>query len=290
MTDARYRKLYPRIWRHAGFRSLDHIDRLVTLYVLTGPQTNRIGCFVLSPGAASEDLSLSGSGTFLKRLANVCGTFGWTFHEPSRVMLVRSWWEWNRPENANVLKGALKDAAELPETPVYADLYECSRNVCQTLGVTFPERLGKRSPIQEQDQEQEQQQDQEQEPVPSSSADDGFDAFWAVYPRKVGKGLCRKLWEIVKPTPERQDAILAAVARQRECAQWLKDGGQYIPHPATWLRQGRWDDEACVDVPQACVAALPVSADFGWCRHEPRCGTRAGHEIKLSRGELETTT
>ena len=26
-------------------------------------------------------------------------------------------------------------------------------------------------------------------------------------------------------------------------AQWQRDNGQYIPHPATWLNQGRWDDE-----------------------------------------------
>lgn len=24
--------------------------------------------------------------------------------------------------------------------------------------------------------------------------------------------------------------------------QWRKDNGQYIPNPATWLNQGRWDD------------------------------------------------
>jgi len=26
-------------------------------------------------------------------------------------------------------------------------------------------------------------------------------------------------------------------------SQWTKDGGQFIPHPATWLRQERWTDE-----------------------------------------------
>jgi hypothetical protein len=25
--------------------------------------------------------------------------------------------------------------------------------------------------------------------------------------------------------------------------QWQRDGGQYVPHPATWLRRGGWDDE-----------------------------------------------
>lgn len=39
------------------------------------------------------------------------------------------------------------------------------------------------------------------------------------------------------------DKVLAAVEQQKRSEQWQKDGGQFIPHPATWLNQGRWDDE-----------------------------------------------
>jgi len=38
-------------------------------------------------------------------------------------------------------------------------------------------------------------------------------------------------------------AVLSAIAAQKATDQWKKDGGQFIPLPATWLRQGRWDDE-----------------------------------------------
>jgi len=40
-----------------------------------------------------------------------------------------------------------------------------------------------------------------------------------------------------------QASILAAIARQRQGRDWLKDGGQYIPHPATWLNSAGWMDE-----------------------------------------------
>jgi hypothetical protein len=26
--------------------------------------------------------------------------------------------------------------------------------------------------------------------------------------------------------------------------QWRRDDGRFIPHPATWLNQRRWEDEA----------------------------------------------
>jgi hypothetical protein len=37
--------------------------------------------------------------------------------------------------------------------------------------------------------------------------------------------------------------MIDAVGRQRASRQWREDGGRYIPHPATWLNQGRWEDE-----------------------------------------------
>jgi phage repressor protein C with HTH and peptisase S24 domain len=66
--------------------------------------------------------------------------------------------------------------------------------------------------------------------------------FWAAYPRKVGKVAALKAWDRAKNRPSTAD-ILAAIEAQKSSEQWMKDGGQYIPNPATWLNQGRWDDQ-----------------------------------------------
>ena len=71
----------------------------------------------------------------------------------------------------------------------------------------------------------------------------GFDAFWLAYPKKVGKQAALKAWSKLKPDAELTQTILQAVEYQRKSAQWKRDGGQYIPNPATWLNQGRWEDE-----------------------------------------------
>lgn len=73
-----------------------------------------------------------------------------------------------------------------------------------------------------------------------------FDRFWASYPRKVGKDAARKAWHARKKELPPIADILAAVDAQRRSDAWQKDGGQFIPHPATWLRQGRWADEVIV--------------------------------------------
>lgn len=69
---------------------------------------------------------------------------------------------------------------------------------------------------------------------------DSFKQFWAAYPKKIGKGAAWKAWVMASvPT----STVLAAIEAQKQTDQWRKDNGQFIPHPATWLNQRRWEDE-----------------------------------------------
>ena len=79
-----------------------------------------------------------------------------------------------------------------------------------------------------------------------------FARFWAVYPRKVGKDAALRAFRTLRPDNDLTDAMLAAVARHRASPQWQRDDGQFIPHPRTWLHQGRWKDEG---VTLATIAA-----------------------------------
>lgn len=75
------------------------------------------------------------------------------------------------------------------------------------------------------------------------SAEGGFDAFWVLYPKKVGKAEARKAWARAHPTPELEARMRATLEWQVRSPRWLEEGGRYVPNPATWLNQGRWDDE-----------------------------------------------
>ena len=66
-----------------------------------------------------------------------------------------------------------------------------------------------------------------------------FESFWAAYPRKVGKQAAKKAFSKVSVPVK---TLIDAVNSQKNSEQWRKDNGQYIPNPATWLNQGRWDD------------------------------------------------
>ena len=72
----------------------------------------------------------------------------------------------------------------------------------------------------------------------------GFEEFYAQFPRKVGKDAAARAYGRRKFADKKRQQVLDAVARQREWPTWKKNGGEFIPHPATWLNEGRWDDEA----------------------------------------------
>jgi uncharacterized protein YdaU (DUF1376 family) len=71
----------------------------------------------------------------------------------------------------------------------------------------------------------------------TSLLDDGFNEFWNFYPKKVGKDKAKTEWNKKNP---KIDDVLKALEWQKESEQWDKG---FIPNPATYLSQGRWQDE-----------------------------------------------
>ena len=84
----------------------------------------------------------------------------------------------------------------------------------------------------------------EPEPEPSKPIrePDGFAEFWSVYPKKRGRAEARKAFAKAKINGHLPQ-VLEAVKRQAQSDEWRKEGGQFIPYPATWLNRGQWDDE-----------------------------------------------
>lgn len=90
-----------------------------------------------------------------------------------------------------------------------------------------------------------------------ADAPSDFDNWWAVYPKKVGKEAARKAFAKVKVDAE---TLITAVIKQKASEQWTREGGRYIPNPATWLNQGRWEDELA---PAKTETAPPVRQNTG---------------------------
>lgn len=72
-----------------------------------------------------------------------------------------------------------------------------------------------------------------------------FLEWWRHYPRKRAKLAAERAWLKIRPLPTPAFTVnaIAILETQKRDPQWLKEGGAFIPHPATYLNSGRWMDE-----------------------------------------------
>ena len=66
-----------------------------------------------------------------------------------------------------------------------------------------------------------------------------FEAFWKIYPRKVGKIVAKAAFEKALGVTTPQEIIESA----ERFASDPNRVDEFTPHPSTWLNQGRWADE-----------------------------------------------
>jgi len=93
-----------------------------------------------------------------------------------------------------------------------------------------------------------------------TAAPNGFAEFWALYPNKKSKGQAEKTWLKMKVTPELLGTILAGIKRAKQSRNWLKNSGEFIPYPSTWLNAKGWEDQEISYAPPKSVPA-PKSVD-----------------------------
>ena len=73
--------------------------------------------------------------------------------------------------------------------------------------------------------------------------ENAFNEFWKVYPKKRDKKKSHIKFLSVCKNEQVYKSIMDGLRRQAASADWLKNNGQYIPYPATWLNGERWNDE-----------------------------------------------
>ena len=127
--------------------------------------------------------------------------------------------------------------------------------------------------------EKEKEKEKENKKQKQKQNGERFERFWAAYPRKTAKPDARRKFESIDPDEDLLKVMLDAIEKQKRSDQWTKDGGQFIPYPATWLNQRRWEDEV---QPAKPVKVLPAQ------QYEQRdySGVQAEIESELDR-EME---
>ena len=150
--------------------------------------------------------------------------------EGKRYLVIHGFTEHQRPPNS-------EPPSTLPEPP--ADLLATNLSVASTTGDEQKGQEGKGK------EGKGKEGNGDGQAAPGAGVDnsvdtvDNFTQFWKAYPRKVGKAAAMKSWKTKKPP---LDKCLRTLSLLVKTDQWMREDGRYIPHPATWLNQGRWDD------------------------------------------------
>ena len=188
---------------------------------------------------------------------------------------------YNPPSSPNVVVSWRDSWDELPECLLKVKSWNHFNIFLEGFGKGFGEAFKEvcRKPLakalanQEQEQEQEQEKEKEKEPAaPEVIADPcgrgdilqinvamvgdargrgkrgnkmltppEFVRFWSAYPRKVAKAAAERCWRGINPDSALVAQIMSALEAHKKTPQWVDP--VYVPHPATWLNQKRWEDE-----------------------------------------------
>ncbi len=84
---------------------------------------------------------------------------------------------------------------------------------------------------------------------------DDFEAWWLSYPRKVGKGAASKAF--TKAVKQVDVSELSEITT-RYAQSVVGSDEKFIPHPATWLNENRWEDQPCEGLPRDPKTGLLV--------------------------------
>lgn len=79
---------------------------------------------------------------------------------------------------------------------------------------------------------------------------DNFHKFWNLYPNKKSKSNAIKAFKKLKVDDPLLTEIMLGLELAIKSPDWMKNNGQFIPHPATWLNGRRWEDEYETSLPE----------------------------------------
>ncbi len=238
--------------------------KIIGAYLIFGDQVNNIGLYRVnfSGMAEANEWTIDTSSqrkSLWEDFEAIVRCFSWVYDKKTKVLFIPSHFKYNPVHNENQLSAVIKTLSGIVYTPLMSPWLDAAKSLIKRSskpseanpeGVDFHKRLDaailpRIAKVQEGAKDSARKVVEEVFEQPSEQVKpDRFKEFWTAWPNKVAKKEAVKAWKTLKPTSSLADRILVDVAARSKSKKWLKDGGQFIPHPATYLRGARWEDQA----------------------------------------------
>lgn len=235
-------KISPQFWTGQTGKELrkNRDAQVVALYLMTSPHSNMIGIYVMPVMYVAHETGLTLEGAS-KALASLCEMEFCTFEADSELVWVHEMAKYQIGEGLDAkdkrCKGVQNELAKVPSSllrKAFFNRYKADFNLAPEPKKLKPLESPLKAPCK--------QGEGEGEGEPSAASPDGFARFWSVYPKKVGKPAAEKAFRAAKVNGHLPE-VLADIEAKAASQAWTKDGGQFVPNPATYLNQRRWEDQ-----------------------------------------------
>lgn len=245
---AEYRTIRVSFWNDPYIEELSHRDKLLYIYLFTCPHVNNLGVVEVSQKkiAFETGLPIHEVKDGLSRMRED----GKVMLDGTTIWLV-NFVKHQTTTSPKIIQSCKKLMSSLSSEIIKKELYlryqhlfdGCDTKAIPTDTIAIPSDTLS-IPYAELEGELEGELEEKTLAQPPAAVRE-FDEFWQAFPKKKSKGQAKRAWDKLRkekklpPLP----TILQAIAAAKAGHDWQKDGGKYIPYPATWLNGEGWEDE-----------------------------------------------
>lgn len=244
-------------WQDEFILELTPEQKFFYLYLMSNSKVNTLGAYVFPLTMSTVELGYNKE-TVLKLLDHFAQVGKIIWDETTKEVFLLNWPKRNWNKRTATLRALKKDFDAL-KSPVlretvallFNDFYsEKAQEQTGTIGNNEEQEgtsgnngdiLAGRIENREKRKENREKEKEDAETVFDAAA--AFEIFYKAYPNKKNVKTARTRWEKMKVTPELYREIMEGLERAKNSQEWGKDGGAYIPHPATWLNGEGWKNE-----------------------------------------------
>lgn len=255
-----YRNISLSFWNDPKvYDDFNSEDKYMYLYFLTNPHTNICGCYEVGMKQIAQETGYDAElvANAINRLENKHDVL--RYCPDTKEILIKNWWKYNWGKSPKVLSAVMSVSKHIRNDEFREYVQRMVDSVCET--ETSTETVNSNQ-IQKSDtvnrySKQIQKSDTDTDTDVSieygypmdtlsetdteldlSNQKDRFELFWKAYPRKIGKDEAKAEFEL---SDYPLSAMLNAIAWYKGTDTWKKDNGQFIPAPARWIRERRWE-------------------------------------------------
>lgn len=248
-------------WQDEFILELTPEQKFFYLYLMTNNKVNTLGAYVFPLTMSTVELGYNKE-TVLKLLDHFAQVGKIIWDETTKEVFLLNWSKRNWNRKTATLRALKKDFDAL-KSPVLREKISAMLSAFSSDSTeeSTEEQKGTNGDSEEQEGTNGNNEDIlagrienrekriENREKEKEDAGTGFDAaaafeiFYKAYPNKKNVKTARTRWEKMKVTPELFAAIMEGLERAKNSQEWGKDGGAYIPHPATWLNGEGWKNE-----------------------------------------------